>query len=293
MPAPASEVDTDEELVAGLVADQLPELSGPVRFLAHGWDNDLYRLGDHHVVRMPRRAVAVPLVENEQRWLPQLAPHLPVAVPSAVAAGGPGRGYPWPWSVLPWFEGIPADRFDPTERDRMAEPLADALLALHRLAPEDAPRNAYRGGPLAERDATMRTRLAGLGDERPAATAVWETALAAPPAPARRWTHGDLHPGNLLCDAEGRMTALIDFGDMSGGDPAVDLAAGWLFFTPVGRERFRARRDAGGALDPGLWARARGWAVAFSIGLMAESDGSDRMTALGRRGLAEALADQA
>ncbi|MGN6327000.1 aminoglycoside phosphotransferase family protein [Pseudolysinimonas sp.] len=293
MPAPPSEVDITPELVAALLRTQHPDFAGEVRFVAHGWDNDIYRVGDRLAVRMPRRELAVPLVANEQRWLAELAPHLTVPVPVAVAAGAPGAGYPWPWSVLPWFDGDPADRLTPVERRALAEPLAEALLSLHRPAPPDAPVNPYRGVPLGQRDASVRERIAALDDDsRGAALQEWETASAAAPNAVPVWVHGDLHPGNVLVGPDREIAAIIDFGDMSGGDPAVDLAAAWLFFDPVGRDAFRARIDRTGR-DAALWRRARGWALAFALGLLHESDGSDRMVGLGRFGLRELLGDSA
>jgi aminoglycoside phosphotransferase (APT) family kinase protein len=293
MPAPESEVEITPELVSRLVSEQFPELAGAATLVAHGWDSDIYRLGDRLAVRLPRRADGVPLVVNEQRWLVELAPNLPVPVPAAVAVGKPAPGYPWPWTIVPWYDGEPADRVTAAARDSIATELALALTALHRPAAEGAPVNAYRGGPLGLRDSRVRDQLARIGPSGEAGRCVWADAVAAPPYDVRLWTHGDLHPGNVLLHPDGRLAALIDFGDMSGGDPAVDLAAAWLFFTPSGRTVFRKTVDRHGDYDAEVWRRARGWAVAFSIGLIAESDGSERMTSLGRAGLAAVTSTEA
>ncbi len=43
--------------------------------------------------------------------------------------------------------------------------------------------------------------------------------------------HGDLYPGNLLIDEDGRITGLIDFGIMTMyGDYLFDIATSWVFF---------------------------------------------------------------
>src|SRR3954454_12916564 len=103
---PAAEVDVDEALVRRLLAEQCPELVGrPLRLVAFGWDNVVYRLGDDLVVRLPRRQIAAALIEHEQGWLPQLAMPLPLPIPAPVFPGRPGSGYPWNWSVTPWFDG--------------------------------------------------------------------------------------------------------------------------------------------------------------------------------------------
>ena len=278
--------------VSRLVEEQHPRFAAPVTLAARGWDSDTFRLGDRFAARMPRRAAGVPLVVNEQRWLVELAPLLPLPVPAAVAVGHASPGYPWPWSILPWFEGVTADRVDADARDRCAVELAEFLVALHRPAPPEAPRSHYRGIPLAGRDARVREHLALAGDAASAAESIWVDALHTPGSATPTWAHADLHPGNVILTLAGRIAAVIDFGDLSAGDPAVDLAAAWLFFTPASRRLFRQRLDASGHYDADTWRRARGWAVDFSLGLIAESDGSDRMTSLGRAGLAAITADR-
>jgi len=101
------------------------------------------RLGDDLAVRLPRRAAAAALIEHEQRWLPELAPRLPLAVPAPFRAGRPGRGYPWSWSVTPWLPGDVIARADVADPRDLADQLARFLRALHRPAPADAPANPY------------------------------------------------------------------------------------------------------------------------------------------------------
>ena len=142
MPAsdkPPAEFPIDEALVRGLLSDQHPDLAAlPLARVGSGWDNELFRLGARWVVRLPRRALAAGLVEGEQRWLPELAGRLPLAVPVPLRCGVPGRGYPWRWSVCPWLEGETAAEavFSP---ERAAADLGAFLRALHRPAPPAAP----------------------------------------------------------------------------------------------------------------------------------------------------------
>jgi aminoglycoside phosphotransferase (APT) family kinase protein len=255
---PPAEVTLTIDDVDRLIATQHPSLRGPLELVAHGWDNDLFRLGERLAVRLPRRQLAAPLIENEQRWLPMIAERMPIPIPAPVAVGVPTATYPWSWSIVPWFEGRAAMQSDAASRDAIAERLADALLALHTPAPDDAPANSYRGVPLAERDPVVRERLAS----HPALLSVWNDALGEPAWDGPKlWLHGDVHPGNVLVD-DGRMSALIDFGDLTSGDPANDLSAAWLFFTAAGRARFRAR--LGDRYDDATWRRSRGWAAAFA-----------------------------
>jgi len=292
---PAAEVDVTLELVARLLAAQHPDLAGhPISIAAHGWDNVMARLGDDLAVRVPRREMAAVLVEHEQLVLPRLAPRLPVAVPVPVRVGRPTEFYPWSWSVVPWLPGEPAFRQQPADRDRWAADLADTLAALHTPADGDAPRNPVRGEPLAERADITRARIDS-ADPTGRLGARYDADAAAPRHPGRPlWVHGDPHPLNMLSDATG-LRALIDFGDVTAGDPATDLATAWLTFTPAGRAAFIARYTAAAgtdvAVDEALWARARAWAARITSALLTGSDDHPELAALGRFAREQVLAD--
>jgi len=97
---PAAEHDVDASLVHALLREQHSDLAGlPLVDAGHGWDNSLYRLGDDLLVRLPRRRASADLIEQECRWLPELAPRLPMATPVPLRIGRPGCGYPWAWSI--------------------------------------------------------------------------------------------------------------------------------------------------------------------------------------------------
>src|SRR6516164_9130358 len=103
---PPSEVAIDEALVRALLVEQHPDLAGlRITSTSAGWDNHLFRLGDHLAVRLPRRGLASDLILHEQQWLPKLGPRLPLPIPVPVRMGRPGCGYPWSWSVVPWLVG--------------------------------------------------------------------------------------------------------------------------------------------------------------------------------------------
>jgi aminoglycoside phosphotransferase (APT) family kinase protein len=108
---PAAEVEVSADLVRRLLAGQHPDLARlPVEFLANGWDNELYRVGDELVARLPRRALGAQIITSEQLWLPGLAPGLPLPIPYPERTGVPGCGYPYSWSVVPYLPGVPAAR---------------------------------------------------------------------------------------------------------------------------------------------------------------------------------------
>lgn len=262
------EVDTDATLVRRLLAAQFPQWADlPVEPApSAGTDHAIYRLGDDLAVRLPRIHWAVEQVDKELRWLPVLAPHLPVAIPQPLARGAPGEGYPWPWGVYGWLPGERATSEGLADPVQVATDLARFIDALQRIDPAGGPRAAehgLRGAPLATRDLATRaaiTALDGLIDVD-AATEAWEIALAAPEwdrAPV--WFHGDLLAGNLLLE-QGRLSAVIDFGDLGVGDPAPDLMSAWGLFAGESRRAFRSAL----AIDDATWARGRGHALSQAL----------------------------
>lgn len=294
MPAdvtPGAEIDIGEPLVRSLLIEQCPDLAGLALVeVASGWDNVMFRLGEDLSVRLPRRALAAALVEHEQRWLPGLARALPLPVPSPIRIGRPGSGYPWSWSVCRWLPGTSATRISPEDPFEAAETLGAFLSALHREAPADAPVNPYRGVALDRREAGVIQRAAQLADliDADAVVTCW-TELASTPrwsAPPV-WLHGDLHPGNVLVH-EGRVSAVIDFGDITSGDPATDLAVAWMMFPAEARPVFRA---AAGGRDDATWLRARAWALSLGLAYLARSADNPTFARLGADVLRAALAD--
>ena len=240
--------------------------------MSHGWDNELFRLGDEWVVRMPRRAAAVPLLLNEQRWLPSLQKLVDPPLPVPVAVGLPSTDFVWPWSITRLLPGVPAAYAPISSRDALVEPLADFVRSLHVPAAWDAPDNPVRGTPLATRDDLTRARLATADIPHVSALlATWERGLAVPVynGPAL-WMHGDLHPLNVLLTPSGSLAAVLDFGDLGRGDPACDLSAAWMFFDPEQRARFRERIGAG-VHDDAAWTRAAGWATAFAAAILQDT----------------------
>ena len=290
---PAAEVDISPDLVRRLIAHQHPDLRHlPVTLLANGWDNVICSLGDDLLVRLPRRAMAADLVRHEQRWLPLLAPRLPLAIPVPVRTGSPTEGYPWSWSIVPFLPGQIAAVTTPADPGQAATSLGSFLNAMHTPALPEAPFNQFRGTPLAERQDNFRRNVAVLAGriDTGTVTALWETALAAPPWPGSKlWLHGDLHPANILVH-EGQLQAVIDFGDITSGDPATDLAIAWMLFPdPRHRERFWAAYKKA---DDHTRARAKGWALAFSLVYQAHSADNPMMAGIGRRTYRTVLADR-
>lgn len=279
---PAAEVDITADLVRALLAGQHPDLATlPVRFLANGWDNASWRLGDDRLVRLPRRELGARIIAHEQRWLPQLAGRLPIQIPSPERTGHPANGYPYSWSVVPYIPGVPAaDLAGSLDLATVATQLGRFLAALHVPAPPDAPANPMRGIPLRERAESFEASLEILSGQvdADAVRLVWDDALAAPEHDGPPlWLHGDLHPANILIQ-DGVVSGVIDFGDITAGDPACDLSVMWMLLPAGCHEQFRA---AYGGIDESLRRRARGWALALAVVFLAHSAGSPWLVRVG------------
>ena len=285
------EVAVDERLVAALLAEQFPAWAGlPLaRVTSTGTDYAVFRLGADLSVRLPRIGWAVDQVHRDAEWLPRVGGLLPVAVPEPVAVGEPGCGYPWPWALHRWVPGSNPVPGAVAEPERLADDLAGLVTAFHRI---DLPggRAARRGLPLATQDEAARRAVAALGDQVDAAEALdaWDAALAAPPwSGPPTWFHGDLSPGNLLC-VDHHLHAVIDFGSLGVGDPAVDLIVAWNLLPAAVRPAFRA----GVGVDDATWARGRGWALSIAlIQLPYYEHTNPDLAVVARRTVAEVLAD--
>jgi aminoglycoside phosphotransferase (APT) family kinase protein len=286
---PAAEVAIDARRIRRMLREQHPDLADlPLRRLGAGWDTEVFRLGRDLTVRVPRRALGAQLIGTELAWLPGLAGTLPLPVPAPVRAGTPTDDYPWPWSVCRYVPGRPIGADVPGGRSapQAAAALAGFLSALHVPAPPGAPRNTYRGVPLADRAEAFARALAAVpAHQRPAAGQAWRRALAAPPPGRDTWLHGDLHGLNVLAQ-RGRLTGVIDFGDLCVGDPATDLACAWLLLDAPGRRHLRALLDR----PDGDWERGRGWALYLAVMFAAHSADAPVNSAIGRRALAALLA---
>ena len=174
--------DIDAALVTRLVAAQFPQWAQlPVKpVLSGGWDNRTFHLGDDMSVRLPSAAPYALQVEKEQRWLPKLAPLLPLPIPVPLAMGVPDENFPWHWSIYRWLDGETATVERIADMHAFATALGEFLAALQRInatgGPPPGQHNFFRGGPPAHYDGETRAAIAALGADidRRAVTEVWE-----------------------------------------------------------------------------------------------------------------------
>lgn len=258
------EVHTDKNLVRRLLAAQFPQwkdlLIQPVS--SSGTDNALFRLGENMVVRLPRIYWAVGQVEKEHKWMPRLAPYLPLAIPVPLEMGKPNEEYPWHWSIYRWLEGENHTWENLTDPRQTAIDLAHFLLALQNIDTMNGPsavEHELRGAPLWTRDEETREAIAALDGliDSEVITQVWQSALQASEwAREPVWFHGDVLSGNLLF-RNGNLSAVIDFGGLGVGDPACDLMIAWNLFSAENRDVFRSALG----VDDATWSRGRGHAL--------------------------------
>jgi len=260
----ANEAYIDNALVKRLLEFQFPQWANLAieQVKSAGTDNVIYRLGKDMAVRLPRIEEAALHIDKEYQWLPQLAPHLPLAIPVPLVKGEPAEGYPWQWSIYQWLDGDTAVIEQITDLSQTAIDLGEFIIALRSLEAVDGPTSS-RGLPLICRDEETRVAITCLQSnyDKKLITEIWNGALAETSwqgSPV--WIHGDLHESNLLVQ-EGKLTAVIDFGIAGVGDPACDVMAAWTLFSEKTRHLFRHTVQ----VDDATWKRGRGWALSFGV----------------------------
>lgn len=178
--------EIDEKALRTVLADQHPDLANlPLCEVNGGWGNQMWRLGDDLAVRVQRMNSTANRQLKERRWLPVLAPRLPLPIPLPVREGVATPRLPKIWTVMTWVPGEPLDRSEITQPEAGAA-LAGFLTALHVPAPADAPadtegRSAH---PKDCRDGfehfTRALDPTALGPFRDRMDQVWHEAVTAP-----------------------------------------------------------------------------------------------------------------
>ena len=289
-------------LAAALLEEQFPALAPVVVApLGVGWDNTAYLVNDAHVVRFPRRQIAVALLEAEARLLPWIAGRVPLPVPVPSLHGQPSARFRWPFLGYGHLAGTTACRLalGDAERAAVAPALGTFLAALHALPVSEARRLGAGGDTIGRLD--LRTKvprahayLDGLGDAVSAADAAAARALLAAAAtiaapPSEALVHGDLYARHLLLDARTRLCGVIDWGDVHVGHPAVDLSVAIGFLPPAARPAFV---HAYGPIDAETWRLARFRALWSALAILGygRDIGDGDLVREGGRALGHALA---
>ncbi|MDP6933878.1 MAG: phosphotransferase [Myxococcota bacterium] len=266
----------NEALARQLLSDRFPDLAlDDLIYQGRGWDNDVWRCGAL-VFRFPHRPEGVTLIEREWRVLPHLVGRLPLDIPEPVGRGEVSEAYPSPFLAYRWIPGELPHRLSlaPEQRAAAAEPLAGFLRALHAISTAEAAEWGVPGTSN-RREVASRLPWARKRAEQLASTPYRrsaERALAAmdplPPEvsdPELALIHGDLHAGQVLFDADRRVSGILDWGEVAVGDPAFDLQLVDAFLPPGARSRFW---EVYGPVSEPVRARARFIALSYGLAIL-------------------------
>ena len=306
------EVDVSPQLAADLIREQFPDLGAQqVAVLATGWDNIAFLVDSRWLFRFPRRAVAVPGVRREIAILPRLAAVLPLPIPDPRFVGQPSARYPWPFfgaRLLPGAELADSGLAD-SRRGRAAASIGHFLRMLHDpglvalVQGADLPVD-----PMRRASPPVRARMARKVLGRLTRAGIWPTdsdvsclleqaESGTADVPTDQATgdrlvvcHGDLHVRHLLVDRDGAATGVIDWGDLSLADPAVDLSIAYLGFAGNPRADLLAAYGRPVGAQRELAARACAVSVAAALVEYAAADDRAELLREGLAGLRRAVA---
>lgn len=260
----ADETHIDDALVGQLVADQFPQWAElPLRRIkSPGTSNAIYRLGDDLYARLPLTPGAAAKVDREYVWIPKLESLVSTPIPTPLAKGNPGSGYPFDWTICKWLAGSNPVEGQLENPQALAKDLAAFVKELRAIKLPNGPQGG-RGRHPKVQDEWTRTAIKELEGkiDTDAALREWEKVVKIPEWDGKPvWIHGDLMPGNLLVEG-GRLSAVLDFGCLNVGDPAADMIPAWNMLPADARDTYR---QAVG-VDDATWARGKGWALTMAL----------------------------
>jgi aminoglycoside 2''-phosphotransferase len=193
--------------------------------LGEGEFSTAYLADAHWVVRVAKHADASAALEREAALLPVLSASVELAIPRPTIVGRTAAGLCIAAHELVVGEALTAERFAalPAAHAQMFETLRRFLAQLHAFQPAAGvppyvPLEKYTACA-SEIAARVFPRLTPR--TRQACERLLETPAS---APAPVLVHGDLSPEHILFDPDtGRLTGIIDFGDMSLTEADYDL----------------------------------------------------------------------
>ncbi len=302
------DVEMTSEIAARLIAKQFAaHAPGEIHLLGTGWDNSAYLADGQMLWRFPIRQLGAALIGTEMRVLGNIAPLLPLAIPSPVCCGTPAAGYPYPFAGYPFIPGVTACQigWDAGRCLEIAPALARFLKTLHSIPvnpdwqlPGDTLRRTdlhLRIVQLEERLIKAAPTLEARGLNASHIAAIAKKLVDTPDSGRKRCVvHGDLYLRHLLVDttseASVRLTGIIDWGDVHCGDRSLDIS---IAYSLLSGEARRAFFEAYGAVDAVEHARARFRALHYGAILVVygEDIGDDALVAAGEWALRAGSAD--
>jgi aminoglycoside phosphotransferase (APT) family kinase protein len=199
---------------------------------------------------------------RKTQWLPIIGKSVNCQITTPLAFGKPCEYFPWYWSINRWIEGETASIERIQNLNQFAQDLGSFLTDLQKIDSSEGPiagaHNFYRGGDLSVYDNEMRLAISKIENKNDQAIVkhLWTNALSSRWKDKPVWVHGDFATGNILVK-NGKLNAVIDFGQLAIGDPACDLAIAWNLFSGESRNTFQKVIS----LDKCTWIRAMGWTL--------------------------------
>lgn len=274
-----AEWEVSEELAHRLISNQFPQLASKrIQKLGHGWDNTVYLVGTEYVFRFPRREVAIHSLTIEKNILPKLKDYCSIDYSLPLFFGEGNYGYPAPFLGYPYLSGEFPIRLTDKKRAVSAKMLAVFLKNLHafpvQIAEENGVRHDHRNlTDIALRKEKMHQFLSNISshlskEEYLALSNYLKRLTTKKVKPKHTFLHGDLHFKNMLVDKNGKISGIIDWGDINIGHPACDLNVVYSFLPPHARSTFF---DVYGEVDEETKLLARLMAVYIPILIMMQA----------------------
>ncbi|QGQ99072.1 DUF1679 domain-containing protein [Paenibacillus psychroresistens] len=244
-----AEWEVSEELAQKLISSQFPQLATKgVKKLGYGWDNTVFLVGTEYVFRFPRREIAINPLRMEGKILPELKDYLSIAYSIPLFFGEGDFNYPAPFLGYNYLPGEFPIGLSDKQRALSATTLAQFLKSLHafplQIAQEIGVQLDHRNlTDIAMRKEKLQQFISNLAlhlseDEYHAISNYLEQLRTERVKQKHVFLHGDLHFKNMLVDENGRVSGIIDWGDINIGHPACDLNIVYSFLPPETRSDF-------------------------------------------------------
>lgn len=229
------EIDVDAEEYKKTIEKCFPQIQiRSVKPNDEGWDFFVLEINDELIFRFPRRQDGEISLEREFLLLPKLAKRLSVHIPHYEFVWN-GDANSKRFGGYRKIEGVPLTRehFKCTRSKHLARQLSKLLSEFHRFPIHEAMQAKISRTSSAQWRQQYRNKYARVREQcfplldaptRAKAASVWETFLADDANFQFKpvLIHADLGGEHILCDPNG-IAGIIDWGDASIGDPALDF----------------------------------------------------------------------